>query len=128
MKTANSPSVSGADKRCSTTRKALKQAKEQDFSVPAALRPVARSSGLRDHTLPRRSGAGSRNNRIPSGGCPLYCLSTRVCHNIERSDVESVKWKIQGRGRGGKEGGEEVEVSEKKKKKQKSIWNGGKWH
>lgn len=112
MKNANSRSVSGANKRCSTTRKALKQAGEQDFSVPGALRPVSRSSGLRDHTLPRRSRAGSRNNRIPSGGCPLYCLSTRVCHNIERSDVESVKWKIQG------EGGE-VEVSGKKKKKKK---------
>jgi len=80
MKNANSPSVGGANKRCSTTRQALGQAREQGLSVPAALGPVSGSWGLPDHTLPRRSRAGSRHNRIPSGGCPLYCLSTRVCH------------------------------------------------
>lgn len=42
MKNANSPSVSGANKRCSTTRKALKSGKKEDLSVAAALRPAGR--------------------------------------------------------------------------------------
>lgn len=51
------------------------------------------------HTLPQGWVAGGQDIGCPWHGCQLYCLSTRVCHNIERIEVESVKWKSKGQGR-----------------------------
>lgn len=49
------------------------------------------------HTLPRGWAAGGQDNGCPWLGCQLYCLPTRVCHNSERTEVASVKWKFKGK-------------------------------
>lgn len=51
------------------------------------------------HTLPQGWVAGGQDNGCPWHGCQLYCLPTRVCHNSERTEVESVKRKSKGKGR-----------------------------
>lgn len=49
------------------------------------------------HTLPRGWAAGGQDSGCPWQGWQLYCLPTRVCHNSERTEVESVKRKSKGK-------------------------------
>lgn len=113
MKNATSPRASSASSASSASKRCATRGKRE---VLRELRLQQRVLGLRGRTLPQSWGAGGRGNQIPAAGCPLYCLSTRVCHNIERSDEESVEWKTQRGGRGG---------SERKKKRwnRKVNWN-----